>query len=352
MIKRSKPCGPVGSFQAPSQKWRRPRLRVSYSSSPLPSPPGPPGRGRNIRPCFGSTTELGRRVPRKRKTKKRGLQPQRPSFPAPCERPPSPGGPGGEGRGEGERSKLQRWAHDDSRNCQTRESPRQEPGVCQFDYEGPIVGGLRFYRSSADRTLKVWEAVGGKLLRTFSHHTATVQSVTVRPRLAGDDRSWFCASGSDYHTVRIWQPEIGRMVRIVRQPEGTILALAYSRDGSRLFSVGSERVVRVIDGESDTILQKWKAHDDWIYSLALGPNGKILATGDWQGIIKLWGASSDAIRPMTLDKPGATVPQPKERGRLRLRGSPEINPGAATLSDTSRRHADADVCAPIRKRFS
>ena len=84
-----------------------------------------PRRGRNIRPCFGNTTELGCRVPPKRKTKKRGLQPQRSNFPAPCERSPSPRG---EGWGEGERSKLQPQAHDDSRNCQTSRVPRQSRG--------------------------------------------------------------------------------------------------------------------------------------------------------------------------------------------------------------------------------
>src|SRR5713101_7494340 len=75
-----------------------------------------PRRGRIIRPCFDSTTELGCRVSPKRCTKKRGLQPQRPNFPAPSLCSPSPGG---EGWGEGERSKLQPHAHDDSWHCQT-----------------------------------------------------------------------------------------------------------------------------------------------------------------------------------------------------------------------------------------
>ena len=85
-----------------------------------------PRRGRNIRPCFGNKTELGCRVPPKRWTKKRELKPQRANFPAPCERSPSPRR---EGWGEGERSKLQPEADDDSRNCQTSRVRRQRPGV-------------------------------------------------------------------------------------------------------------------------------------------------------------------------------------------------------------------------------
>ena len=40
MMNGSKPCGPSGSFQAPSPKRGRPRLRVSCSPSPQPSPQG------------------------------------------------------------------------------------------------------------------------------------------------------------------------------------------------------------------------------------------------------------------------------------------------------------------------
>ena len=106
------------------------RLGLAFASFPL-TPALSPRRGRNIRPWFGNTTELGCRVPAKRKTKQRGLQPQRASSPTPCQRSPSPWG---EGWGEGERSKLQPQAHDDSRNCQTSRVPRQAPGVSQFGY--------------------------------------------------------------------------------------------------------------------------------------------------------------------------------------------------------------------------
>jgi hypothetical protein len=44
--------------------------------------------------------------------------------------------PWGEGWGEGERSKLQPEAHDDSRNCQTSRVPRQGRGFTNLVMKG------------------------------------------------------------------------------------------------------------------------------------------------------------------------------------------------------------------------
>lgn len=173
-----------------------------------------------------------------------------------------------------------------------------------LDHSGPVLAaGFSFdekvlVTASADRSLKVWDVASGKALRTFSHHTAIVHCIAFRPRgeSSGGVGQAICASGSDDKTVRIWQPEIGRMVRIVRYHDGPILALAYSRDGARLFSAGSEGIVRVIDSDSDEILHKWQAHDDWIYALALSPDGHMLATGDWSGVVKVWDVNSETYR--------------------------------------------------------
>jgi WD40 repeat protein len=78
------------------------------------------------------------------------------------------------------------------------------------------------------------------------------------------------------------------MVRIVRGHAGPALTALYSRDGNRIYSAGTEGVVRAIDAESDEVLHSWKAAPGWIYSLALSPDGAGLATGDWQGVVRRW----------------------------------------------------------------
>jgi hypothetical protein len=60
------------------------------------------------------------------------------------------------------------------------------------------------------------------------------------------------------------------------------------RQGQVIHSTGSQFTIgRIIDAASDKVLHEWKAHNDWTYTLAIGPQGR-LATGDWSGEVKLW----------------------------------------------------------------
>lgn len=156
--------------------------------------------------------------------------------------------------------------------------------------------------ASADRSVKVWSTEDGRLLRSFNQHTEAVHALVFRPvsdAAAGVVPA--CATGGDDRTVRVWQPEIGRMVRIVRRHAGAVFALAYAIDGASLFSAGAEGVIRRIDADSDEILNEWPAHTDWIYSLAISPDGLSLASGDWTGAVKVWDLSA---QPPSLRQTG------------------------------------------------
>ena len=173
-------------------------------------------------------------------------------------------------------------------------------------HTGPVLaialgpGSKTAITGGADRSIKVWDVVDARLLRTLTNHTAAVSCLKVRPTSDPGDTTprWSCASAGNDHTVRVWQPEIGRMVRIVRGHERPAFALAYARGGSVLISAGAEGVVRMIDGDSDLVISQWKAHDDWIYALATSPDGKRVATGDWSGRVRVWDVRQDQARPL------------------------------------------------------
>jgi len=73
---------------------------------------------------------------------------------------------------------------------------------------------------------------------------------------------------------------------------GNVNALVFSGDGSQLFAAAGEpgllgevRQWNVADGK---LVRVFEGHGDAIYSAALSPNGKILATGSYDQKIKMW----------------------------------------------------------------
>jgi WD40 repeat protein len=162
-------------------------------------------------------------------------------------------------------------------------------------HAGPVLAiafspaGSTLVTASADRSIKVWSAKDGRLLRTFSHHLEAVNALAFRPLTASGAETppFSCASASDDRTVRIWQPDIGRMVRIIRQHRGPVFALAYAPDGRSVFSAGKEGIIRRFDADSDALISEWPAHSDWTYALAISHDGSKLASGDWSGAVLL-----------------------------------------------------------------
>ncbi|MBL9128706.1 MAG: WD40 repeat domain-containing protein [Verrucomicrobiales bacterium] len=170
-------------------------------------------------------------------------------------------------------------------------------------HSGPIYAvaweptGRSIATAGADRSIKLWDAATGGLLRTLSQHNEAIRAMAFRPHSAvGADAETptTLATAGDDRTVRLWQPALGRMVRIVRGHPGQILSLAWMPDGTSLISGGTDGVLRAIDGGSDSILGEVHDHDDWIYAVAVGPDGSRIASADASGAVRI--RSSFALR--------------------------------------------------------
>ena len=133
-------------------------------------------------------------------------------------------------------------------------------------HSGPVLAlaassdGKLLCSGSVDQTIRVWEPSTGKLLRSLNNHLGSVQGLAFRPS------SSYLASVSDDGTLRLWQPAIGRLVRIVRHPK-PVLSVAWSPDGSRVWSGGKDGIIRAIDGDSDQVIQEIKVEAGWATSL-------------------------------------------------------------------------------------
>jgi WD40 repeat protein len=99
------------------------------------------------------------------------------------------------------------------------------------------------------------------------------------------------ASVSRDQTVRLWDAEKGTALRTFTGHESDVFALAFSRDGRRLYSGSRDQTVRVWDPLTGESLECLGGHGQFVTSLSLAPDGKRLAAGSWFGEVVLWAPS-------------------------------------------------------------
>jgi WD40 repeat protein len=164
--------------------------------------------------------------------------------------------------------------------------------------------GKQVVSGSSDHSLKLWDVAGGKLVREFKAykekifekgHRDPVFCVTFSP-----DGKQLVSGGSD-HAIKVWSVADGTVVRELVNPAlkngpgltpqahpGWVYGVRYTPDGKFLVSSGQAPRLRgflaVWDAGKGTLLSSAELPVGPLYSLALSPNGRLLALGTGGGV--------------------------------------------------------------------
>jgi WD40 repeat protein/serine/threonine protein kinase len=105
-----------------------------------------------------------------------------------------------------------------------------------------------------------------------------------------------------FPTVMIWDAETGEQLEIASY-DRAIMDLAYSPDGRYLASIDWDGIVAVYERHERRTVLFERAHK-WVgFSVAFSPDGRTLATGSSSGDIKFWNLSS-MMHVTTVQTPG------------------------------------------------
>lgn len=142
--------------------------------------------------------------------------------------------------------------------------------------------------ASATGQVAVWDR-GATTARTLARaHQAGVSALVFSP----DGRALY-SSGLDGRFVG-WDPESGTS-RVLFQTTTELQALNLSPDGSVAALADERGAVQVLSLPDGAPRARWQAHTAPIYTLAVDPSGRWLATGTWRGEVATWAWDGAAL---------------------------------------------------------
>ena len=167
----------------------------------------------------------------------------------------------------------------------------------------------------------------------FTGHTK-VNSVAFSP----DGKT--LASGSDDHTVRLWDVRTGELLHTLEEHTYLVLSVAFSPDGKTLASSDGGNTIRLWDTHTFQLLHTlstrgshfFPGQSGWVYSVAFSPDGKTLASGSRNESIRLWDVSTGkrlvstgghewGVKSVALSSDGVTLASGDGDGYVRLWGA-------------------------------
>lgn len=177
--------------------------------------------------------------------------------------------------------------------------------------------GSKIVSASRDKTAKVFDAKTGDSLVTFNGHAEPVFGVAIAPD------GITAITGARDKSLRRWNIADAKEVERIAGFGDDVLHVAITKDG-RIFSCSADRTARLHTLAGGKLLKTFSGHADWVYSLAFCPATDRLATGSFDGEVRVWNVADGKGLVKFLAAPGYKKPQtrlaahsPKAKGEPR-----------------------------------
>jgi len=195
-------------------------------------------------------------------------------------------------------------------------------------HAGPVTGlayssgGQQIVTTSADGTLKVWNAGHGRLLRTLELDSGAASALAVFEGRA--------ATGHQDGSVAIWDLTSGSKLAVLRRNEAAIWALAFLGAGNRLAAAEHDWSVAIWDvSRTQAPASVLSGHESAVKAVAYAERGPFIASGAADKTVKLWRSDTgqlvrtyrghgDFISSVAFETRGRALASASLDGQIRL----------------------------------
>ncbi|MEN6553436.1 MAG: AAA family ATPase, partial [Methanobacterium sp.] len=141
--------------------------------------------------------------------------------------------------------------------------------------------GKKAVTGSDDHTVRVWDLKTGKNLKTLKGHKGRVKMVAVTP----DGKKAVTANDN---SMRVWDLETSKNLKTLKVREFKVSAVAVTPDGKKALIGGYSESVSVRDLETGVKFLELKGHKGPVYAVAVTPDGKKAVTGGYDRSVRVW----------------------------------------------------------------
>ncbi len=161
--------------------------------------------------------------------------------------------------------------------------------------------GTRLASASRDKTSKVFDAATGESLVTFPGHGDVVYGVAFSP-----DGTQVLTGGAN-RMIHVWNPADGNKIADIGGFGGEVFRLAVS--GGLIAACGADRVCRVFNVADRASVRSFEGHADWVFALSINEAARRLATGSFDGEVRVWNLDDGAAIATFKAAPGLAATQ-------------------------------------------
>jgi WD40 repeat protein/serine/threonine protein kinase len=162
--------------------------------------------------------------------------------------------------------------------------------------------GTRLVTGSSDGRLRFWHPDGRPERGDLAAHVRRVYA------LAWSADGTRLASGSMDRTVFLWSA-IASTSTVFREHRGTVTDLDFLDDGAALVSAGADGRLLAWNAEGGNVEAEFRGHLTDVSAVAVAPDGKSLASGDWSGEVRVWDRSTEDVRTLNAGPNRFLVPR-------------------------------------------